>query len=58
MKLGRAGPMQAIQATFPFPARTVYEDGPAVILVFAAHDRTCIDFRTRPDSSIVSARHC
>jgi hypothetical protein len=57
-KLGNTRPMQDIKRTFPFPPRTVYEDGAAIILVFAGHNQTCIDFRTQPDEGIVSARHC
>jgi hypothetical protein len=57
MKLGNARPMQDIKRTFPFPPRTVYEDGAAIILIFVGYSQTCIDFRTQPDGSIVSARH-
>jgi hypothetical protein len=57
-KLGHTGPMQRIQETFPLPPRAVYDDGPGIVLTFAAHGRTCIDLVSHPDSSIVSARHC
>ena len=57
-KLGNHQPLQDIQRAFPFPARTIHEDGPGIILVFAAHGQTCIDFVSHPQESIVSARRC
>ena len=57
-KVGDTGPMQAIKQVFPFAARTVYEDGAAIILVFAGHNDTCIDFVSQPDASIVRTRRC
>lgn len=57
-KLGNFGPLQAIKRTFPLPARTVHGDGDAVILTFFDDRGTCVDFRTEPDGSIVSARRC
>jgi hypothetical protein len=58
MKLGNARPMQDIKRTFPFPPRTVYEDGSGIVLVFASHDQTCIDFVSHPQESIVKSRNC
>jgi hypothetical protein len=57
-KLGNFGPMQGIQRNFPLPARTVHGDGDAVILTFFDDRGTCVDFRTQPDGSIVSAGRC
>jgi hypothetical protein len=57
-KLGNPGPMQGIQRNFPLPARTVQADGDAIILTFFDDRGTCVDFRTGPDRSIVSARRC
>jgi len=57
-KSGDPQPLEDIKQTFPFPARTIYEDGPGLVLVFAGHDQTCIDFVSHPQESIVSARHC
>ena len=57
-KLGNSGRMQAIKRSFPLPARTVQEDGDAIVLTFFDDRGTCVDFRTGPDGSIVSARRC
>lgn len=57
-KLGNSAPFHDLQRTFPFPARTVYEDGASIVLVFAGHNQTCVDFISAPQSSIVHTRHC
>ena len=56
--LGNAQPLKDIQGTFPFPVRTVHQEGPGIVFTFLGHKETCIDFVSQPDSSIVTARHC
>ena len=58
MKLGHDAPLHEIERTFPLPARSVHQEGAAVVLTFAGHDATCIDFVSRPDGSTVGSRHC
>jgi hypothetical protein len=57
-KLGNSGPLHDVERTFPLVARTIQEEGPAVVFTFAGHDRTCIDFISRTDRGIAQARHC
>ena len=56
--LGNAQPLKAIQGTFPFPVRTVHQDGPGIVLTFLGHNETCIDFVSQPAGSIVTAHRC
>lgn len=57
-RLGNSGPLEDLERTFPLAARTVQEEGPAVVITFAGHNGTCIDFISRPDAAITQARHC
>jgi hypothetical protein len=57
-KLGNAGPLHGIQATFPLPPRATYGEGAAIVLVFDGHDDICIDLVSQPDSRIVRSRNC
>ncbi len=57
-KLGNGRLLAEIERTFPLPVRTVQEDGGGIVFTFLGHDTTCIDFVSRPDSSIVTARRC
>jgi hypothetical protein len=57
-KLGHPEPLADIKRTFPLPTRTIYEDGPGIVLVFTGHNQTCVDFVSRPQASIVRSRRC
>jgi hypothetical protein len=56
--LGNTQPLKDIQGTFPFPVRTVYQEGAGIVLTFVGHQETCIDFVSQPASSIVTAHRC
>jgi hypothetical protein len=58
MKIGNYGPLHTLERTFPVAPRTVYEDGPGIVMVFAGHNGTCVDFVSEPQASIVRTRHC
>ena len=57
-KLGNTRPLQDLQRTFPLAPRAVHEERSAVVLTFAGHNETCIDFVSQPHSSMVRTRHC
>lgn len=57
-KLGNPGRLHEIQAAFPLPPRSTYEEGTAVVLVFEGHDDICIDLISRPEASTVEDRRC
>ena len=56
--LGNAQSLRDVQGMFPFPVRTVHQDGSAIVLTFLGHEETCIDFVSQPAGSIVSAHRC
>jgi hypothetical protein len=56
--LGNAQPLKDIQGAFPFPVRTIHQDGPGIVLTFIGHKETCIDLVSQPDISLVTARRC
>jgi hypothetical protein len=58
LKLGNPGPLGEIEQTFPLPLRATSEDGGGIVLTFAGHDRTCVDFVSRPGSATVTSRQC
>jgi hypothetical protein len=58
MKLANPEPLLVIEQAFPFPRRTVHEDGAGIVFTFIGHDDTCIDFLSRPDHRAVTARRC
>lgn len=57
-KLGNSRPLQEIQRSFPFPVRTVHEDGTGIVFTFHGHDTTCVDFASRLAGRTVTARRC
>jgi hypothetical protein len=57
-KLGNPAPLKAIEAIFPLPVPTVYEEGAGIVFTFTGHGEKCIDFLSRPDRSIVTTRRC
>jgi hypothetical protein len=57
-KLGNSEPLKAIQATFPFPVRTVHENGMGIVFTFLGHDANCVDFESRLIGSTVTTRRC
>ncbi len=56
--LGDAQSLKDIQGTFPFPVRTVHQDGSGIVLTFLGHNETCIDFVSQPAGNVVTARRC
>lgn len=58
MKLANPTPLRAIQSAVPLPARSVYEDGPAIVLVFEGHEGTCVDLISRLVGNTVETRRC
>jgi hypothetical protein len=57
-KLGNSVPLTQIERRFPLPIRATYEAEGGIILTFAGHSQTCIDFLSLPTTQTVTARAC